>query len=157
MSDMSPTNPDGSNPGNSLNPYDTPLSEITSPAKVGRGQVSITGIIIWIFVIPAIAANVVFWSFNIVDVRAKTNRPRPAIQFVPDYVGDGALFYLFALVPFACLLYGVSVGFSLYFRTSTKYAFLHPITQGIFQPFWFLVLATSGCFAVPAFLKGILI
>ena len=141
MSDISPTKPDDSNPANSLNPYATPLSAISVvESHPGQQQNSVVWLLLWTLLVPALVANALFWIYYWLD-----------LSIFQDYMrsyGTNFLIYIATVVPFVGVLYGVVIGYVFHRRPLGKYKFLNPFIQGLFQPFWFVISVTAGCFAV---------
>lgn len=141
MSDTSPTKPDDSNPANSLNPYETPLSEIAVvESRAGQQQNPTMWLLFWTLFVPALVANALFWIYFWLDVSIFREGLRT--------YGINFLIYIITVVPFVGVLYGVVLGYCFHYKPLGKYKFLNPFIQGVFQPFWFVISVTAGCFAV---------
>lgn len=122
----------------SLNPYEAPLSQkSTTPNRID-GKESMVWLILWTIIAPAILANSVFWAYFYLEEWVFQSQVRS--------YGVNYLVYLLTVVPFVGVLYGTLIGYWLYRSTNGSYALLHPMAQGVFQPFWFVITVTAGCF-----------
>lgn len=133
MSNMTPKkNTDDSSP----NPYETPPSRKSATPNRIDGIESTVWLILWTIIAPAFLANMVFWAYVYLE----------EFQVNIGSYGVNYVVYLLTVVPFVGFQYGALVGYWLYRSTTGNYTILHPIAQSLFQPFWFVVCATAGCF-----------
>lgn len=147
MSDMSPNNTNNANRANSLNPYEIPLSQIAAvETRPGQQRNSVIGLLLWTLFVPALVANALFWTYYWLDVSIFREGLRT--------YGMNFLIYVVTVVPFVGVLYGVAIGYCCHYKQLGKYTFLNPFIQGLFQPFWFVISVTAGCFAVFPIIGG---
>ena len=126
------------------NPYATPASELKLPPVVATAidsvpQPSVGWILLWTLLVPAAAANLMFWGYAFMDDLLFG-------QAASSY-GINLLFFLFIAIPLLGAIYGVVGGWWLHRTTHGQSSFTHPVVQIFFQPFWTVVSVTAGCFA----------
>lgn len=122
------------------NPYETPATDqFESPnAKFRTGSTKV--VLLWTLLVPAVIANVLFWTYFGFH---ENFGPRGK-----GYHGENLLIYLITVVPFVGLLYGITLGGYFTNKPMGKHRLLSPLVQGLFQPFWFFISVTAGCFVV---------
>lgn len=137
MSDTTPPKKAGEP---SYNPYETPVTEqLESPNPKFR-TASTSSVLLWTLLVPALTANALFWAYVALD----------NIYFLEGNrsYGMNYLIYLLTAVPFGGLLYGAFMGNRMQQATGGSNGFLTRLAQCFFQPFWFFISVTAGCFVV---------
>lgn len=119
------------------NPYEMPQAEVGNIQVSGVERNLVLLILAWVFLIPILVANGIFWGYFAFET-----------WFLPPVRGpDGKylLLIVFLVNPFVGMLYGLAIGIMLRKRMDQKHILLHPLLQALFQPFWFFVVTTAGC------------
>ena len=131
-----------------VNPYGVPKSQLQINSDqeikgIAQPQPTVETVLVWTMLVPAVLANGLFWggAFGISLVHHE----------IAQIFGPRAFTVLFYCFPLAGAIYGVIVGRWLDRNANGQSGFAHPTVQFLFQPFWFFVSVTAGCFAIIPF------
>ncbi|MBL8889267.1 MAG: hypothetical protein JNL67_04765 [Planctomycetaceae bacterium] len=122
------------------NPYETPVTEPFEAPSPKFRESSSKWVLLWTLLVPAFVANALFWTYFALDEMFLREGMRS--------YGMNFLIFMLTAVPLGGLLYGIFVGNWMQSKTGGNNGFLTPLAQCFFQPFWFFISVTAGCFVV---------
>jgi hypothetical protein len=128
-----------------VNPYAVPASEFQVLPDLATdvnaaSPPGVEWVLLWTLLVPAVAANAIFWGYVWLDDLL--------IGQARLSYGMNLLIFMFIGLPLLAAIYGGLGGWWLYRSTNRQYSFAHPVAQFFFQPFWWVVSVTAGCFAI---------